>query len=287
MPSTGRGSSPAPTSTSPVGLAQLAGRRWRGGRSRDRLRRPGAAARPRVRRPADHPADRQQRPRSAPADLDALPWPDPEAWLDAMAQSPLVGDGNPLYLAGSNLYLNRLWLDECQVATELLARCRDRGGWTSTSRSCASGLTQLFREDDPGAGDPDHLQPLAAAAAVLRRVSVIAGGPGTGKTTTVARLLALLEQQAAAQGTTPPLIALAAPTGKAALRLEEAVRSEATELGSGPGHRGTAPRRSAGRHCIVSSAAAAATGPVSGTTGPIRSATTSSSSTRPPWSRCP
>ena len=45
-------------------------------------------------------------------DLDALPWPDPEAWLDALSQSPLVGDGNPLYLSGSNLYLNRLWLDE-------------------------------------------------------------------------------------------------------------------------------------------------------------------------------
>ena len=55
-------------------------------------------------------------------DLDALPWPDPEAWLDALRQSPLVGPGNPLWLSGSNLYLNRLWLDERQVATELLAR---------------------------------------------------------------------------------------------------------------------------------------------------------------------
>ena len=92
----------------------------------------------------------------------------------------------------------------------------------------------MFSEVDPSGG-PDHLQPLAAAAAVLRRVSVIAGGPGTGKTTTVARLLALLEQQAVAHGTGPPLIALAAPTGKAALRLEEAVRSEATGLGLDPG----------------------------------------------------
>ncbi len=169
-----------------------------------------------------------------PTDIDALPWPDPEAWLDAMAQSPVVGDGNPLYLAGSNLYLNRLWLDECQVAKELLARAETEVLDVDIAL-LRVGLTQLFREDDPGAGDPDHLQPLAAAAAVLRRVSVIAGGPGTGKTTTVARLLGLLEQQAAAHGTTPPLIALAAPTGKAALRLEEAVRSEATELGLDPG----------------------------------------------------
>jgi exodeoxyribonuclease V alpha subunit len=69
--------------------------------------------------------------------------------------------------------------------------------------------------------------------AVLRRLSVIAGGPGTGKTTTVARVLALLDAQAAHAGDPPPLIALAAPTGKAAARLEEAVRAEADGLGVG------------------------------------------------------
>ena len=47
----------------------------------------------------------------------------------------------------------------------------------------------------------------------------------------MARLLALLDQQAIAKGSPPPLIALAAPTGKAAQRLEEAVRNEATHLG--------------------------------------------------------
>ena len=56
---------------------------------------------------------------------------------------------------------------------------------------------------------------------------MIAGGPGTGKTTTVARVLALLEAQAAAAGQRPPLVALAAPTGKAAARLEDAVRQGA------------------------------------------------------------
>ena len=58
-------------------------------------------------------------------------------------------------------------------------------------------------------------------------VSVIAGGPGTGKTTTVARVLVLLDEQASAAGRRPPLVALAAPTGKAAARLEEAVKEEA------------------------------------------------------------
>ena len=59
-------------------------------------------------------------------------------------------------------------------------------------------------------------------------MTVIAGGPGTGKTTTVARLLALLTDQPGP----PPRIALAAPTGKAAARLAEAVRGEAAKLPS-------------------------------------------------------
>jgi exodeoxyribonuclease V alpha subunit len=59
---------------------------------------------------------------------------------------------------------------------------------------------------------------------------VVAGGPGTGKTTTVARIVALLEEQALAAGTAAPLVALAAPTGKAAARLAEAVHGEAARL---------------------------------------------------------
>jgi exodeoxyribonuclease V alpha subunit len=59
---------------------------------------------------------------------------------------------------------------------------------------------------------------------------VVAGGPGTGKTTTVARIVALLLEQAGAAGRRPPLVALAAPTGKAAARLQEAVQAESARL---------------------------------------------------------
>jgi exodeoxyribonuclease V alpha subunit len=69
-----------------------------------------------------------------------------------------------------------------------------------------------------------------APTSVRRRLSVVAGGPGTGKTTTVARILALVHAQATAAGARPPLVALAAPTGKAAARLEEAVHDEAAGL---------------------------------------------------------
>ncbi len=65
---------------------------------------------------------------------------------------------------------------------------------------------------------------------MLSRFGVVAGGPGTGKTITVARIVALLSEQASSAGTAEPLVALAAPTGKAAARLEEAVHEQAAEL---------------------------------------------------------
>ncbi len=68
------------------------------------------------------------------------------------------------------------------------------------------------------------------------------GGPGTGKTTTVARIVALVAEQARAAGAPPPLVALAAPTGKAAARLEEAVHEQAAALDVDDGD----PRRAAG-----------------------------------------
>ena len=162
-------------------------------------------------------------------DIDALPWPDPREWTDRLVASPLVAvgeegpDDRPLRLIGTALYLDRYWRDEGAVAADLIAR-------SGASRPAADeavlveGLGRLFPDD--GAGE----QRWAAAVAVLRRFSVIAGGPGTGKTTTVARLLALLEEQAEAAGVRPPLVALAAPTGKAAARMAEAVHAEAQRM---------------------------------------------------------
>ncbi len=68
-------------------------------------------------------------------------------------------------------------------------------------------------------------QEAAVVQAVRRTTTVLTGGPGTGKTTTVARLLVLLADQAAARGDRFS-VALAAPTGKAATRLQEAVVAE-------------------------------------------------------------
>jgi exodeoxyribonuclease V alpha subunit len=159
-----------------------------------------------------------------PADLDTLPWPDPVHWLDRLAASPMVGEARPLHLDGTNLYLDRLWADERAVAADLRGRAATAAPGVDAA-TLAAGLRELFGGDD----EPD-LQRMAAAAAVLRRVAVVAGGPGTGKTRTVARVLALLDAQAEAAAARTPLVALAAPTGKAAARLEEAVRSGAEDM---------------------------------------------------------
>ena len=69
----------------------------------------------------------------------------------------------------------------------------------------------------------------AAAMALAKRLTVITGGPGTGKTYTLARILALLIDG----GLDPQSIQLTAPTGKAADRMKEAVNQASTSLGQG------------------------------------------------------
>jgi exodeoxyribonuclease V alpha subunit len=164
-----------------------------------------------------------------PVDLQALPWPDAARWVARLQASPLVSagpdgpDDRPLRLVGTWLYLDRYWREERQVAADLRARAEEAAPGVDVA-VLADGLSRLFD------GPASDLQRLAAASAVLRRLAVVAGGPGTGKTTTVARILALLDEQAAAAGRAPPLVALAAPTGKAAARLEEAIHDEAANL---------------------------------------------------------
>jgi exodeoxyribonuclease V alpha subunit len=155
-------------------------------------------------------------------DVSTLPWPDPESWRQTCTQSPVIAAngeaGRPLRLANGLLYLDRYWREEELIRRQLQHR--------ASAPPLPVDRTQL-RTDLDRLFEPDaDKQRLAAAVSALRRVTVLAGGPGTGKTTTIARLLAVLS----AQSDATPRIALAAPTGKAAARLEEAVREVARKL---------------------------------------------------------
>ncbi|UUY03858.1 exodeoxyribonuclease V subunit alpha [Svornostia abyssi] len=146
-------------------------------------------------------------------DVAGLPWPAADAWIAAVGASPLVAEEGPLRLVDSALYLERYWVQEGELAADL--RARNAAVPSIDEAALADGLARLFT---------DPVQARAGEVAVRRQLSVVAGGPGTGKTTTVARIAALLFEQGAG------LIALAAPTGKAAARLEEAVHEEAAGL---------------------------------------------------------
>jgi exodeoxyribonuclease V alpha subunit len=176
-------------------------------------------------------------------DLDpaTLPWPDPAELLMALRRSPLVVGGprgalRPLRLVdtdgGELLYLDRYFRQE-QTIRQVLAD-RDR---TAPPLDLDALRTAL-----PAGPAPDR-QRLATAVAATRWTTVIAGGPGTGKTHTVAALLRLLLVQHP-----DARVALAAPTGKAAARLQEEVRE--LDLPAVTLHRllGARPGRSRFRH---------------------------------------
>ncbi|MGI8524094.1 MAG: AAA family ATPase, partial [Nocardioides sp.] len=142
-----------------------------------------------------------------------LPWPDTDAWLAAVTASPVLGEPPVLRLEeGRLLYLDRYWREEQQVCRDLVGRSDP-----VAADPPAAVLAELFPP-----GPAQQAQSAAARRALTHATSVLTGGPGTGKTTTVARILALLTDDAERAGRPRLRIALAAPTGKAAARLQQA-----------------------------------------------------------------
>lgn len=177
-------------------------------------------------------------------------WPAADEWLATIATSPLVvGPAEaehraaPLVIDGDRLYLERYWYFEREVAAMLIRRAGAAESVPAERLQSSLDRLGLARADGRV-----NAQRLAAALAVCRRLGVITGGPGTGKTYTVAKILALLVEGALDRTGVAPRIALLAPTGKAAARLSESIRRELPGLACDEAVRRSIPEAAATVH---------------------------------------
>jgi exodeoxyribonuclease V alpha subunit len=145
-----------------------------------------------------------------------------------------------MILVGERLYLNRMWCNECSIA-DFFARVNQP--LEVDENRLRQALDDLFQPSDD-----INWQKVAAAVALTRRVSVISGGPGTGKTTTVAKLLAALVQMADGARCR---ICLAAPTGKAAARLTESLGAALRQLPLTDKQKATLPDEASTLHRLL------------------------------------
>lgn len=160
-----------------------------------------------------------------------LDWPTSEAWSTALRNSGAVASPTdfaleplrPLVFDGRRLYLQRYWDYELSVADDLRRRA---GGRPANFAVGIPGLEEMLDSVVGAAAEgQSDLQRQAVKVAMENRVSVIAGGPGTGKTRTIARLLVVAHALSDPEGRMLD-VALAAPTGKAATKMTEAVQQQ-------------------------------------------------------------
>ncbi|MCB9666180.1 MAG: exodeoxyribonuclease V subunit alpha [Alphaproteobacteria bacterium] len=163
-------------------------------------------------------------------------WPSLDAWISCLAASPWVTSRRadeptvpPLVLRGHQVALARYAAHERRLA-EGLTRLATAGVPPLDATLLDASVARLFT------GFENAAQQQAVRAAAGQALTVLAGGPGTGKTTTVVRLLAALLEQAAGAGRPLPRIRLLAPTGKAAARLAESMAAQVEGLSLDPAH---------------------------------------------------
>ena len=142
--------------------------------------------------------------------------------------SPLIGHAagtgvTPLVFDAGYLYLQRLWFAEKRLAERL--RSLHRAAPIAAQPAIDAAISAMNAMGSTVEVDP--LQLRAIRTALDRGLAVISGGPGTGKTFTLAQLLVSITRLAPAAR-----IAVAAPTGKAAARLSEALRDQWSRLGT-------------------------------------------------------
>lgn len=192
-----------------------------------------------------------------PTDADGLEIRDVEIptlfeWVMALGGgSTLVGDGTrptPLVFDGdARLYLYRYHRYERMLADALQQRAQRV--FEVDAAHARHDLDRLFAPQRGLAFDDRQRE--AAAVAALRGLTVLSGGPGTGKTTTVVRMLALLQSLQLARGLSPLRIALTAPTGKAAARLVESIAKQRDTLDCDAAVRAAIPNTASTIHRLL------------------------------------
>jgi exodeoxyribonuclease V alpha subunit len=154
---------------------------------------------------------------------------DEHALREALLESGMVGTpeasaAHPLILDDDGrLYLHRYFDYERRLARRLMAP--SPSPTTAIGKDARALLNHLFAANAKRLGYRPDWQKIATALALERRLTIISGGPGTGKTTTIVNVLACV-----LAGDPECRIRLAAPTGKAAARMLEAIRSAAAHL---------------------------------------------------------
>lgn len=152
-------------------------------------------------------------------DADTADWCQTMPWCQP-------GDANsPLVWQAPRLWLRRAWLAEQRIVHALGQRL------TRRPLPDASRLAELQAACWPEPADPSSAtQRQAAIAALSQSITLITGGPGTGKTHVVARILAMRQAEALRTQGKPLQVGLAAPTGKAAARLAQSLAQAARDL---------------------------------------------------------
>jgi exodeoxyribonuclease V alpha subunit len=171
--------------------------------------------------------------------------PEYEEWRSALETHSCIGRPGEiaaLILEAPRLYLGRFWHYEDRVRESILEKLT---GEPEIDETCLrQGLERLF-PGSHGSEEPDW-QKAACALAVCRRLAIISGGPGTGKTTTLVKVLALLLEQ-----NRELRIALAAPTGKAAARMLESIRARKQQIPVDPAIRARIPDQASTLHRLL------------------------------------
>ncbi len=148
--------------------------------------------------------------------------------IDELKKLSIVGDGRvptPLVMSGNRLYMHRYYQYEKMIALSLMSR--NKNSAADEIQNSNRKLSQQIRRYFGQPGGTVDWQQVAALQALTRQLTIITGGPGTGKTSTVVKILAILREQERNKDFT---IKLAAPTGKAAMRLSESIQQFLPQL---------------------------------------------------------